>query len=154
MPYTKSKLSLRRKMISMLTDLKVSSLACKCVFYRPENNAKVEPHGTEFWRSWNVKTEYTYEECSKSRWEKWVICLVIMFPAGIYLFKVSNRNTRTRCEICSKLTIKASERHLVLVFLLLTLNMQLPTGFTLRVTVIKMSELSNYLHFLLTTIKN
>ena len=26
--------------------------------------------------------------------------------AGIYLFKVSNRNTRTRCEICSKLTIK------------------------------------------------
>ena len=52
-------------------------------------------------------------------------------PAGIYLLKVSNRNTRTRCEICSKLTIKRSERrqwlvvvnfedisHLVLVFLL------------------------------------
>ena len=27
-------------------------------------------------------------------------------PAGIYLPKVKNRNTRTRCEICSKLTIK------------------------------------------------
>ena len=27
-------------------------------------------------------------------------------PAGIYLLKVNNRNTRTRCEICSKLTIK------------------------------------------------
>ena len=26
-------------------------------------------------------------------------------PAGIYLLKVNNRNTRTRCEICSKLTI-------------------------------------------------
>ena len=26
--------------------------------------------------------------------------------AGIYLFKINNRNTRTRCEICSKLTIK------------------------------------------------
>ena len=26
------------------------------------------------------------------------------YPAGIYLFKVNNRNTRTRCEICSKLT--------------------------------------------------
>ena len=25
---------------------------------------------------------------------------------GIYLLKVNNRNTRTRCEICSKLTIK------------------------------------------------
>ena len=63
--------------------------------------------------------------------------------AGIYLFKVNNRNTRTRCEICSKLTIKTIERHqwrrlgafivnfkhisyLVLVFLLLTLNMYLP----------------------------
>ena len=61
------------------------------------------------------------------------------FPAGNYMFKVNNRNTRTRCEICSKLTIKTPERrqwrrsgvfivnfehisHLVLVFLLLTLN--------------------------------
>ena len=60
-------------------------------------------------------------------------------PAGIYLHKVNNRSHRTRCEICSKLTIKKPERrywcrsgifmvnfehisHLVLVFLLLTLN--------------------------------
>ena len=66
-------------------------------------------------------------------------------PAGIYLLKVNNRNTRTRCEICSKITIKTPERrhwrrsgvfivsfehisHLVLLFLLLTLNMQLPAG--------------------------
>ena len=27
-------------------------------------------------------------------------------PANFYLFKVSNRKTRKRCEICSKLTIK------------------------------------------------
>ena len=27
------------------------------------------------------------------------------------MFKVSNRNTRARCEICSKLTIKTPERH-------------------------------------------
>ena len=39
-------------------------------------------------------------------------------PAGIYLLKVNNRNTRTSCEICSKLTKKT----LVLVSLLLTLN--------------------------------
>ena len=32
-------------------------------------------------------------------------------PASIYLFKVSNRNTRTRCEMYSKLTIKTPERH-------------------------------------------
>ena len=64
----------------------------------------------------------------------------LTFPAGIYLLKLNNRNTRTRCEKFSKLTIKIPERrqwhrsgvfiinfehssHLVLVFLLLTLNM-------------------------------
>ena len=31
-------------------------------------------------------------------------------PANISLFKVNNRNTRKRCEICSKLTIKTPER--------------------------------------------
>ena len=60
-------------------------------------------------------------------------------PAGNYMFKVNNRNTRTRCEICSKLTIKTPERchcrcscvfivksehtsHFVLVFPLLILD--------------------------------
>ena len=28
----------------------------------------------------------------------------------MYLFKVNNRNTRKRCEICSKLTIKTPKR--------------------------------------------
>ena len=32
------------------------------------------------------------------------------YPAGNCMFKVNNRNTRTRCEICSKLTIKTPER--------------------------------------------
>ena len=32
----------------MLAGLKVSSLACKCVFYRPEHNAKGGPHKTKF----------------------------------------------------------------------------------------------------------
>ena len=27
------------------------------------------------------------------------------YPPGIYLLKVNNRNSKTRCEICSKLTI-------------------------------------------------
>ena len=61
-----------------------------------------------------------------------------LYPAGIYLFKV-HKNTRTRCETCSKMTIKTPERRhwsrsgvfivnfehislLVLVFLLLTLR--------------------------------
>ena len=29
----------------MLTGLKMSSLACKCLFYRPEDNVKGEPDG-------------------------------------------------------------------------------------------------------------
>ena len=70
---------------------------------------------------------------------------IFYYPAGIYLLEVNNRNTRTRCEICSKLTIKIPEQrqcrrsgifivnfehisHLILVFLLLTFNMLLPTG--------------------------
>ena len=61
-------------------------------------------------------------------------------PAVNYMFKINNGNTITRFEICSKLTKKTPERrqwrrsgvfivnfehisHLVLVFLLLTLNM-------------------------------
>ena len=31
-------------------------------------------------------------------------------PAGNYMFKVNNRNTRTRCQIYSKLTIKTPVR--------------------------------------------
>ena len=62
-----------------------------------------------------------------------------LYPANIYLFKANNRNTRKRCEICSKLTTKTPERchwrrsgvfivnfehvfYLFLVFLLLTLK--------------------------------
>ena len=37
-------------------------------------------------------------------------CKKQLSPAGNYMFKVNNRNTRTRYEICSKLTIKIPER--------------------------------------------
>ena len=36
-----------------------------------------------------------------------VLCLPV--SAGIYLLQVNNRNTRTKYEICSKLTIKTPE---------------------------------------------
>ena len=60
------------------------------------------------------------------RLKKWKI-----YQAGIYLLKGNNRNTGTRCEICSNLTMKIPDffvnfehiSDLVLVFLLLTLNM-------------------------------
>ena len=62
-----------------------------------------------------------------------------ILPANIYLFKFNNRNTRKRCQKCSKLKIKTPERrhwnrsgvfivnfehisHLFLLFLLIILN--------------------------------
>ena len=44
-------------------------------------------------------------------------------PVVVFLLKVNKRNTRTRCQICSKLTIKTPEQVnvVVLVSLLLTL---------------------------------
>ena len=36
----------------MLTGFKVSSLAYKCAFYRPEHNENGKPNETEFSRSW------------------------------------------------------------------------------------------------------
>ena len=61
------------------------------------------------------------------------------YPVNIYLFKVNIRNTRKKCETCSELRIKTTQRrqwrrsavfignfehtsHLFLVLLLLTLN--------------------------------
>ena len=45
--------------------------------------------------------------------------------ANIYFLKVSNQNTRKKCEICSKLTKRKHKKDVidvVLVFLLLTFN--------------------------------
>ena len=81
---------------------------------------------------------------------KWLKCNLkhdSSFAAGNCMFKVNNRNIRTRCEICSELTIKTLERrqwhrygvfivnfehisHLFLKFLLLTLSRLMPVGLT------------------------
>ena len=36
--------------------------------------------------------------------------LVRRYPAVIYLARVNKSNTRTRCEICSKLTVETPEQ--------------------------------------------
>ena len=55
------------------------------------------------WHYWKTKAPEFHLKLHKKVKER--------APAGIYLFKVNYRNTRTRCEICSKLTIKTPERH-------------------------------------------
>ena len=47
---------------------------------------------------------------------------VLIIPVDIYLLKVNNGNTRTRCEMCSILTINFNANGVVLVSLLLTWN--------------------------------
>ena len=68
-----------------------------------------------------------------------------LIPAGIYFFKINNGNTRTLCEICSKLTIKTPKQRywgrsvaflvnfeqnlgIALLFLWSTLNKYMPAG--------------------------
>ena len=68
-----------------------------------------------------------------------------VISSRLFLLKVNNRNPRIMCEICLKLTLKTPERrqwrrscvfvcfehisHLALGFLLLTVNMSLPSGY-------------------------
>ena len=93
--------------------------------------SQIQVTGSKFTKSSNVAKIDDVIGFFVIRWNKnhWTN------PVGNYMFKVSNRNSRTRYEICSKLTIKISERrqwgifivnfkhvlHLVLVVLLLPL---------------------------------
>ena len=43
--------------------------------------------------------------------EERVVVMATVNLANNYLLKVSNRNTRKRCEKCSKLAIKTERRH-------------------------------------------
>ena len=84
---------------------------------------------------------------------------IFFSPAGIYLLKGNCRNSRARCEICSKLKIKTSEwchwqcsvvfivnfehiSHLGLVFQFLTLSIKMSVGsiHTICVCIILMTQ--------------
>ena len=58
-----------------------------------------------FWRIYIFsKATYKYPSEPESTFISWGI------PANIYIIKFDNRNTRKRCEIFSKLTIKTPEQ--------------------------------------------
>ena len=55
---------------------------------------------------------------------------VLAQPAFTY-FKINNGNTRAMCEICSKLTIKTSERSLIIrinIFILTQVRSKIAAG--------------------------
>ena len=73
----------------MLTGLNVSSFACKCVFYRPDSNAKGGPHKVELWRSWNTEIKHTIVRAQKVDEKNGFICLLIMFTFRVMVLNMS-----------------------------------------------------------------
>ena len=73
----------------MLTDLKLSSLAGKCVFHRPEQNANGGPIELNFegleMQKWNIPTDRAQKRDTKNG----VICLVMMSTPGVMVIKMS-----------------------------------------------------------------
>ena len=47
---------------------------------------------------WHSADSYMTNE--NKIWEATKMRLLVYYPAGNYLFKVNNKSTRTRCEIC------------------------------------------------------
>ena len=58
--------------------------------------------------SWQWKKKCFWLRSHSSPFSR--ICCYSRYPTGMYLLKVSNGNSRTRCEIYSKLPIKTPER--------------------------------------------
>ena len=90
-----------------------------------------------WWGLSKLRTHISYI-LLKLQLESFVLMLINRFsPAGIYLIKMNNRNTRTMGELCPKLTIKHSGAFIMkfkqtspmaLVFLLSTLNNYMLAG--------------------------
>ena len=76
----------------MLTSLEVSSLACKCVFYRLEHNAKeggdsmlVNFEDLEM-QKWNI----TMDRAQSANLNNGIICLVIVFTPKVMVINMAH----------------------------------------------------------------
>ena len=59
------------------------------------------------WLGWGL-FQFLYEDFQTKIF--WRVAKPYSYPASNYMFKVNNRNTRARCEICLKLAKKTPER--------------------------------------------
>ena len=64
----------------MLTGLQLSSFACKCVFYRPEHNARGDPMELNFG---------DLDRAQRLNEKNWFICHVILFTPRVMVIKMS-----------------------------------------------------------------
>ena len=80
--------------------------------FQPKDCLNTEKCKYQFFESLFLKCEHLKQ-----------VYYFIFSPANVHLFKFSNRYTRKRCEICSKLTTKHQNNviDVVLMFLLLTI---------------------------------
>ena len=83
----------------------------------------------------------------------------VLHPAGNYMFKVNNKNSRTRCEICSKLTVKTSSLLTLNIFHILFYFEQVNAGWAVYCTLVtlktdKVLEIFNGLVVTFTTTKH
>ena len=91
------------------------------------------------------RTKYRQNDLSR---KSTMLTVLNSFSTCNYMSTVNNRKTRTKCEICSKLTIKTTERHhclrpvvfivnfehishIVLVFLLFNLSRYMSAGLSI-----------------------
>ena len=127
----------------------MTSIGSLCVNKKQCRHQSKQPLRQKHWRS-NIriskaKEKYSFYVNYLGNYVSALNYLCNYVSTGIYLFKVNNRNTRARWEMCSTLTIKTLKlrqwcrsgflivnfehiSHLVLVFLLLTLKMKLLVG--------------------------
>ena len=63
----------------------------------------------------NEESDYSEEKTSENDdFHSTILKPFQLDPAGNYMFKVNNRNTRTRCETCSKLTKEIPEPRMLI----------------------------------------
>ena len=80
--------------------------------YKHENgqsSLNILQYSARLWISSKLYNRWPFLPAHSIR-KNFSIVLKTSYPAGIYLLKVNNGNTRTRCEICLKLIIKIPER--------------------------------------------
>ena len=122
----------------MLTGLKVSSFPCKCVFYRPEHNAK----RNLILKVLKCKNEAHQQiELKELMKQNGVICLVAMFTPGVTIIKMSKM------------------AHFLYFLLMATKNQAQfgqkknhvhPTGLTEQISTLESTFLKEFRYFLLT----
>ena len=76
-------------------------------------------HTHSNWLCWKAQEKFLVDSRFCTRIDCSYVTLLTTYPAKKTMFKVSNRNTRKRCLLISKITLKASEqRHLTTSYLL------------------------------------